>query len=255
MNTMRLPTLFISHGSPMLALDETSPAHVFLKGLGASLPRPRAILVISAHWETAAPRITGAGHLDTIHDFYGFPEPLYDLRYPASGNHALAIDIARLLGPPAGVDVIRGLDHGAWVPLRLMYPDADIPVLQLSLQTPLGAAHHLRVGDLVKPLTEQGVLIIGSGGATHNLREYFHPAGGYASYDAFSAWLHDTLTRTDRDALLDYRRRAPEAARNHPTEEHFLPLFVALGAGGTKAERLHHSFDRSLCMDAYIFRD
>jgi 4,5-DOPA dioxygenase extradiol len=255
MNTTRLPTLFISHGSPMLALDETSPAHAFLKGLAASLPRPRAILVISAHWETAAPRITGAAHLDTIHDFYGFPEPLYDLRYPASGNHALARDIAGLLAPPAGIDLIRGLDHGAWVPLRLMYPDADIPVLQLSLQTQLGTEHHLRLGEAIKPLTEQGVLIIGSGGATHNLREYFYPAGGYRSYEIFSGWLHETLLGGDREALLDYRRRAPEAARNHPTEEHFLPLFVALGAGGATAERLHHSFDRSLCMDAYIFQD
>lgn len=255
MSTNSLPTLFISHGSPMLALDRHNPAYAFLTALGHSLPRPAAILVISAHWETTTPRITGARHLDTIHDFYGFPEPLYELGYPAAGNHALAKQVADLLRPQAHVDLVRGLDHGAWVPLRLMYPEADIPVLQLSLQTPLGPDHHLRLGEALRPLRRQAVLVIGSGGATHNLREYFHPAGGYQSYEDFSAWLHDALVRGDREALLDYRQRAPEAARNHPTEEHFLPLFVALGAGGAHAERLHHSFDRSLCMDAYAFRD
>ncbi|MGH8292783.1 MAG: DODA-type extradiol aromatic ring-opening family dioxygenase [Gammaproteobacteria bacterium] len=251
-----LPTLFVSHGSPMLALDESQPAHGFLRKLGPTLPRPEAMLVISAHWDTATPRITGAMHLDTIHDFYGFPEPLYELRYPAPGNHALAKDIARQLGSPAGVDLVRGLDHGAWVPLLLMYPQHDIPVLQLSLQTPLGPAHHLKIGEALKPLRERGVLIIGSGGATHNLREYFHPGGdNHKAYEEFTAWLHDALMRGDREALLDYRQRAPHAARCHPTEEHFLPLFVVLGTGGTKAQRLHHSFDRTLAMDAYIFED
>ncbi|MDE2195642.1 MAG: dioxygenase [Gammaproteobacteria bacterium] len=251
-----LPTLFVSHGSPMLALDASNPAHGFLKSLGASLPRPEAILVVSAHWETATPRITGAEHPDTIHDFYGFPEPLYELRYPASGNHALAKQAAMLLNPAASVDPIRGLDHGAWVPLLLMFPQVDIPVLQLSLQTPLGPAHHLKLGEALAPLREQGVLIIGSGGATHNLREYFHAsADGTGVYQAFADWLHDTLSRDDREALRHYRTRAPDAARNHPTEEHFLPLLVAVGAGGRKATRLHASFDRSLAMDAYAFAD
>jgi 4,5-DOPA dioxygenase extradiol len=255
MDTSRLPTLFISHGSPMLALDTANPAYEFLQTLGSSLPRPTAILVISAHWETGTPRITAAGHPDTIHDFYGFPEPLYGLHYPSNGNPTLAKQVARLLQPAADVDLTRGLDHGTWVPLRLMYPAADIPVLQLSLQTALGTAHHLHLGEALQPLREKGVLIIGSGGATHNLREYFQPRGGYESYADFSAWLHETLTGGDREALLDYRQRAPQAPRNHPTEEHFLPLFVALGAGGTNVARLHHSFDRSLCMDVYAFGD
>ena len=255
MSDPKLPTLFISHGSPMLALDSDQPAHVFLRNLGQPLPRPRAILVISAHWDTTAPQITGAVHLDTIHDYYGFPEPLYELRYPALGNHALAQQVAILLNPAAAVDTIRGLDHGAWVPLLLMFPHADIPVLQLSLQTPLGPAHHLKLGESLAPLREQGVLIIGSGGATHNLREYFHPTGNHQPYEDFAVWLHDILIRGDRDALLDYRQRAPQAERNHPTEEHFLPLFVVLGAGGSRAVRLHHSFDRTLCMDAYVFND
>jgi 4,5-DOPA dioxygenase extradiol len=254
MNNPTLPTLFISHGSPMLALDSANPAYDFLQNLGASLPRPRAILTISAHWDTSAPRITGAEHLDTIHDFYGFPEALYELRYTAPGAHVLAKEIAQLPGVTAGVDLVRGLDHGAWVPLRLMYPQADIPVLQLSLQTALGPAHHLQLGEALKDLRKDGVLVIGSGGATHNLREYFHGDGERGPYAEFSDWLHDALVRSDREALLDYRRRAPQAARNHPTEEHFFPLFVALGAGGAEAKRLHHSFDRSLCMDAYSFQ-
>ncbi|MGH8414338.1 MAG: DODA-type extradiol aromatic ring-opening family dioxygenase [Gammaproteobacteria bacterium] len=250
------PSLFISHGSPMLAVDGTQAAHAFLQNLGTTLPRPEAILIISAHWDTPAPRITGATHPDTIHDFYGFPEPLYALHYPAPGNPELAKEVARLLGLPAGVDLVRGLDHGAWVPLLLMYPQHDIPVLQLSLQTPLGPAHHLKIGEALKPLRERGVLIIGSGGATHNLREYFHPGGdNHKPYEDFIAWLHAALMRGDREALLDYRRLAPQAARNHPTEEHFLPLFVALGAGGSRARRLHTSFDRTLAMDAYAFED
>lgn len=250
-----LPALFVSHGSPMLAMDQTQPAHGFLRELGSTLPRPQAILVISAHWDSSAPRITGAPRPDTIHDFYGFPAPLYEIHYPAAGNPALAKDVMDLLQPRAVVDPIRGLDHGAWVPLLLMYPQYDIPVVQLSLQTPLGPEHHLKIGEALKSLRERGVLIIGSGGATHNLREYFNSAEDHKPYEDFSSWLNDALTRGDREALLDYRRRAPQAARCHPTEEHFMPLFVTLGAGGSKARRLHHSFDRTLCMDAYLFED
>jgi 4,5-DOPA dioxygenase extradiol len=237
----------------MLALDTSNPAHAFLKDLSASLPRPEAILMVSAHWDTAAVCITGSEHLDTIHDFYGFPDALYELRYPAHGDHALAKDIAKRVRPAADIELIRGIDHGAWVPLSLMYPQADVPVLQLSLQTASGAMHHLELGEQLAPLREQGVLIIGSGGATHNLREYFHPSGDHKPYEEFAAWLHEILSRGDREALLEYRQRAPQAVRNHPTEEHFFPLFVALGAGGPQATRLHHSFDRTLCMDAYKF--
>ncbi len=255
MTETRLPSLFLSHGSPMLALDAANQAHAFLKNLGDSLLTPKAILVISAHWDTAAPRITGTERPQTLHDFYGFSEPLYALRYPASGNRMLAEKVTRLLDSEAGIDPTRGLDHGAWVPLMLMYPKAEIPVVQLSLQTALGPEHHLNIGRELAALRTQGVLIIGSGGATHNLREYFHPTGDHQAYEEFSAWLHDALMRGDQEALLDYRRRAPQAERNHPTEEHLLPLFVALGAGGKRAARLHHSFDRTLCMDAYVFKD
>lgn len=255
MTRIKPPSLFLSHGSPMLAVDAAQPAHGFLRALGAQLPRPEAVLVVSAHWDTTAPRATGSPQPDTLHDFYGFPAPLYRLRYPAPGRPELAAQVVRVLGADAAVDTDRGLDHGAWVPLLLMYPRHDVPVVQLSLQTALGPAHHLRLGEALAPLREQGVLIIGSGGATHNLREYFHASAGHEPYEAFAAWLHETLMRGEQEALLDYRRRAPHASRNHPTEEHFLPLFVALGAGGPKARRLHASFDCVLAMDAYAFED
>ena len=149
-----LPALFISHGSPMLAL-EPSPARDFLAGLGATLPRPRAILVASAHWETAQPEASAPAINETIHDFYGFPPALFAMRYPAPGDPVVAQRAAGMLraaGFDAEIDPARGLDHGAWVPLSLMYPAHDIPVLQLSIQTPLGPQHHLRLGRAVQAL-------------------------------------------------------------------------------------------------------
>lgn len=253
-----LPGLFLSHGAPTLPLDRAHPTHVFLRSLGAALPHPRAILMVSAHWDTQVPALTAVSRPATIHDFYGFPEELYALRYPAAGSIELVRETAALLqssGIAAAEDPERGLDHGAWVPLMLMYPQADIPVVQLSLQTAAGAAHHWKLGEALAPLRASGVLLIGSGGATHNLREFFRPVAGQdESYvPKFTAWLEDALTRGDRDSLVDYRRRAPEARRAHPTEEHFFPLLVAAGAGG-RAERIHAAMTgASLAMDAYKF--
>jgi 4,5-DOPA dioxygenase extradiol len=253
-----LPGLFLSHGAPTLPLDHDHPTHAFLKGLGATLPRPRAILMVSAHWDTRIPALTTASRPETIHDFYGFPEELYALRYPAPGSAELVRETADLLkasGIEVSEDPERGLDHGAWVPLMLMYPEADIPVVQLSLQTVAGAAHHWKLGEALAPLRASGVLVIGSGGATHNLREFFRPiAGQDESYvPKFTAWLEDALTHGDRESLVDYRRRAPDARRAHPTEEHFFPLLVAAGAGG-KAVRIHTALTgASLAMDAYRF--
>jgi|SRR5580698_5793053 4,5-DOPA dioxygenase extradiol len=259
--TARLPhpVLFVSHGAPTLPLDEAHPTHAFLKTLGPGLPKPSAILMVSAHWDTTVPTVTGTVRHDTIHDFQGFPEPLYALRYPAPGAPALARETAGLLqaaGLEARIDPSRGLDHGAWVPLMLMYPEAKVPVVQLSLQTRLGPAHHLKLGAALAPLRERGVLIIGSGGATHNLREFFRPVPGQdESYvKAFSDWLRGVLKKNDRESLVDYRARAPEAARAHPTEEHFLPLLVAAGASDTPGERIHTALSgASLSMDAYRF--
>ncbi len=259
--TMRLPhpVLFVSHGAPTLALDEAHPTHAFLKTLGKGLPRPSAILVISAHWDTEVPTVTGTVRNDTIHDFGGFPQPLYELRYPAPGQPALARDTAGLLqaaGLEARIDPARGLDHGAWVPLMLMYPFFKTPVIQLSLQTRLGAAHHSKVGAALAPLRERGVLIVASGGATHNLRELFHPTPGQdESYvKDFTKWLQTVVKKNDRASLENYRSLAPGAARAHPTEEHFLPLLVAAGAASGPGQRIHTAMTgSSLSMDAYQF--
>lgn len=255
-----LPALFVSHGAPTLALEHNA-AHDFFNRLASRLPRPQAIVVFSAHWDTPDTRVTAAARHETIHDFYGFPEPLYRLRYPASGAPQLAADIVERLqaeGITAATDATRGLDHGAWVPLLLAYPDADIPVVQVALQTRLGPAHHLRLGQALAPLRERGVLILASGGATHNLREFFGQPDGAPPADyaaAFTDWLEERLAENDIAALLDYRRQGPQATRNHPTEEHFLPLFAALGAAaGEPVTRLHHSFSHGvLAMDAYAF--
>ena len=249
-----LPSLFISHGSPMMPLRD-QPARDFLRGLGAQLPRPRAIVMASAHWDTERPEVSAVAVNDTIHDFYGFPPALYALLYPAPGDTALAAEIAASLG--AELDRERGLDHGAWVPLLLMYPDHDIPVMQVSLQSYLGPEHHLLLGKALASLREQGILVIGSGGLTHNLRRQRAPeenSPAAPDVDAFADWMHDALIEGRIDDLLDYRRKAPYAAAQHPTDEHLLPLYVAIGAGGEKATRLHASTSFGvLRMDTYAF--
>ena len=256
-----LPTLFVSHGAPTLALapGRTGAA---LAALARALPRPRAILAVSAHWDTAEPRLSAAAAPATVHDFYGFPEALYRIRYPAPGAPELARRAQTLLqaaGLPAALDAERGLDHGAWVPLGLMYPDADIPVAQLSVQSGRGAAHHHRLGAALAPLREEGVLVMGSGSMTHNLGDLaFHaPEADPAAYvEEFRAWMHAGLAAGDMAALLDYRHRAPGARRAHPTEEHLAPLFVALGAAGEgpRARRVHQEVSYgALAMDAYLF--
>ncbi len=255
-----MPTLFVSHGAPTLLIED-GPTQAFFAGLGESWPRPRAILCISAHWDSPAPRITGSARPSTIHDFYGFPDALYQLRYPAFGDPGLAERIARELsaaGFEATVDANRGLDHGAWVPLRFLYPRADIPVLQLSLQSRLPPSHHLAVGRALQALRDEGVLVMGSGGATHDLSGFrAHavdaPALDYAM--AFDSWLRQAVTEGHTDALLDYAQQAPQAARNHPTPEHFLPLFAPLGAAGAgRGRQLHAGFTYgALSMAAYAW--
>ncbi|CAH2603555.1 4,5-DOPA dioxygenase extradiol [Rhodovastum atsumiense] len=258
-----LPSLFLSHGSPMLPLT-TAPARGFLQQLGAGLERPRAILVASAHWETARPAVNAVAANATIHDFFGFPPALYELRYPAPGAPELAGQVAARLrgaGFATDIDTGRGLDHGAWVPLLLMYPLADIPVLQVSVQPQLGPVHHLRLGQALAPLRAEGVLVIGSGSLTHNLgalRGHGLDDPAPAWVDAFADWCAAALAEGRTDDLLAYRRLAPFAERNHPTEEHLLPLFVALGAAGeaARARHLHASTTHGvLRMDVYGFQD
>lgn len=255
-----LPSLFISHGSPMTAVLD-SPARHFLAGLGATLPRPRAILMVSAHWETAAPMLNAVARNETIHDFRGFPAQLYALSYPAPGAPELAEEIAETLraaGFTAGLDRRRGLDHGAWVPLMLAWPAADIPVVQLSVQTALGPRHHLKLGHALAGLAGRDVLVVGSGSFTHDLRRFRADqaidAPETADISAFTAWMHAHILAHDVEALLAYRALAPYAAEQHPSEEHLLPLFTALGAGGARAVHLHGSVEFGfLRMDAYAF--
>ncbi|MCA1855609.1 dioxygenase [Massilia oculi] len=259
----RLPTLFVSHGSPMLALQD-SPARRFLAGLGAALPRPRAVLAVSAHWETiGAPALGYATRPATIHDFGGFPPALYRIDYPAPGAPEVAGRAAALLqaaGLAAGRDPGRGLDHGAWVPLRLMYPDADVPVTQLSILHRGDPSAHLRIGRALAALREEGVLVLASGSLTHNLHAYRGQGVDAPVPDwvaGFGDWMAARLAANDQAALLDYRRAAPHAVQNHPTDEHLLPLFVALGAAGpdARATRLHASVEHGvLAMDAYAFQ-
>jgi 4,5-DOPA dioxygenase extradiol len=257
-----MPSLFLSHGAPTLPLTDT-PARAFLQQLGHTLERPEAILVISAHWETAVPTVNAVNSNETIHDFGGFPRALYDLRYPAPGSPAFAARVAERLragGFDCNIDRRRGLDHGAWVPLLLMYPRADIPVLQLSVQPHLGPEHHLLVGRALAPLRDAGMLIIGSGSFTHDLSEFRgHSANDPAPdwVNGFADWFDPALTKGRTDDLINYRRRAPFATKNHPTEEHLLPLYAALGAAGENAhaERLHASSTYSvLRMDVYAFQ-
>lgn len=246
-------SFFISHGAPDLALRDT-PAAAFLRGFGAELADARAILVVSAHWETATPCLTGHPAPETIHDFWGFPPALNALRYPAPGNPALAARVAALV-PGGSVDPMRGFDHGAWSPLILALPEANIPVVQLSVQSHMDAGYHYEMGRRLAPLKDEGVVVIGSGSVTHNLRAIKPSPVPLPQAAAFSDWLYEALTRGDLDALLNWRS-APHADWNHPTPEHFLPLFVALGAAGEgfQARRLHAGLDLgALSMDSYAF--
>ena len=260
MDTSRLPSLFVSHGSPMMALED-SPTARFLDQLGASLPHPRAVLVASAHFMAAPPTLTATPMPETIHDFGGFPRPLYEIRYPAHGAPALAREAVRHLadaGFQPQLDDHAGIDHGTWVPLRRMYPQADIPVVALSVSPSESAEWHYRLGRALAPLRDQGVLVIGSGGFSHNLREldWQHAdAPLYPWVRSFTDALGGKLLAGDIDGALDWQS-LPEARRNHPTIEHLYPLYVALGAGGVDARvtRLHRAVQMGgMAMDAFAF--
>lgn len=257
-----LPAIFVSHGSPMIMV-EPCPARDFLASLGAVVGRPKAIVVVSAHHDTPGAVVTAPARPATIHDFGGFPDALYALDYPAMGDPALAARIAALVtaaGAPATLDPARGLDHGAWVPLMLGWPEADVPVVQLSISSAHPAEWHHRVGAALAPLRDEGVLVMGSGSLTHNLREVFgarrtleSPAPDWVS--AFSEWMHGRLVAGDVPAVLGAIEQGPHGRRNHPTPDHLLPLFTTLGAGGGgAATRLHQSVTYGvLAMDAYAF--
>ncbi len=266
---MRTPIapLFLSHGSPMTSV-EPGAAGVFWQALGPSLQRaarrPRAILAVSAHTLTREPVLMAAARHSTLHDFSGFPEALYRLRYDAPGAPELAPQVQALLqavGLPVHLSTEGGLDHGIWVPLRFAWPDADIPVLPLAFPPDWSPARLHALGRALAPLSDDGVLVLGTGSITHNLRLVFGAsrpaldAPEIPESAAFRRWFADRAAAGDTAALLDYRHQAPHAALMHPSDEHLLPFFVAAGAAeaGTGL-RLHDSLTYGcLGMDAYAF--
>jgi len=260
--THRLPALFVPHGAPTFAL-RPGAAGAAMVAAARALPLPRAIIIVSAHWDTAVPTVGFAERPETIHDFWGFPEELYGLRYQATGCREASNEVLaaiRAAGLPGEADATRGLDHGAWIPLRLMFPDADVPVIPLSIQSSGGPQQAYRLGLALAPLAAQGFLVIASGNLTHNLRDYQLAARNNGQTPAyvrqFTDWLANRLQARDLPALLDYRQLAPGGVQAHPSDEHLLPLYVALGAGGDQAlaRRLHAGIDDYvIAMDAYAF--
>lgn len=234
--TTRLPALFISHGAPTFAI-EPGKAGPLLNQLGRELPKPQAVVVFSPHWMTRGVKVTASARPETIHDFGGFPAALYSIQYPAPGSPDLAARIVALLqagGWTASVDSARGLDHGAWVPVRHLYPEADVPVLQVSMPHDLDPAGAVRLGRALAPLADEGVLLLGSGSITHNLYEFgaqlSEKDAAYA--DEFVGWARDAVKRGDEAALVNYLDAAPHARRAHPSSDHYLPLPFAFGAAG-----------------------
>ncbi len=258
--TDRLPVVFVSHGAPDALLKARDTVECW-RQIGQQIAEPTSILVVSAHWETQQPTISLSGAPDTIHDFSGFSPELYRMHYPAPGAPALAEHVLSLLSA-AGIAAIqhpnRGLDHGAWVPLVAMYPQANIPVTQLSLPHNASPAALVTLGRALAPLRNEGVLIVASGAITHNFGWLdWHADGSKAPLPkalAFSDWVAEHVGTQDIFALQDYRS-APYGAESHPTEEHFSPLFVALGAAnGDEPQRYRPNFAYGgLSMDAYVW--
>ena len=229
----KAPVLFISHGAPTFAVEpgELGPR---LLSLGGQLPALKAVLVVSPHWQSQGVKVMTASQPETVHDFGGFPSDLYALRYPAPGQPEVAREAARLLveaGFSTSLDERRGLDHGAWVPLTHLLPQAQVPVFQVSMPAALSTAQAVKLGRALAPLRAQGVMILGSGSMTHNLNEVRQPGTQPAPYaEEFVAWVRAAVRANAVDRLIHYRDKAPHAERAHPSEEHFLPLLVALGA-------------------------
>jgi 4,5-DOPA dioxygenase extradiol len=247
------PSLFLSHGGPNI-VTEPSEAREYLRHLPEITGKPEAIVLVSAHFETDGPVVVTDPAPEMIYDFGGFSPELYKMVYPAPGEPELAMRVAHMLDD-AGLDVHvtpkRGFDHGAWTSMMLAFPDADIPIVQLSIDPNRDAAYHYALGAALAPLRNEGIMLIGSGHITHNLRAVFGAMRGgmkpdpemTAKVEAFTQWFAEKFERGDREAILNWREQAPYVAENHPTDEHLMPLFFAYGAGGedARAERLHAS--------------
>ncbi|NIY77781.1 dioxygenase [Thalassospira sp. HF15] len=253
-----LAPIFISHGSPMLVARQSTPAfHFFVDELSKITDGVRAIVMVSAHWQTANPTISTAAKQETIHDFYGFPQPLYDLHYDVKGAPDLAREIAEEIG--LETDAARGLDHGAWMPMYLARPNADIPVFQLSMLGHGGPKEHFELGKKLRKLGEKGILVIASGAMTHNLRALDRNEGPIDPWAVeFTDWMLAKIEAGDIDALLNYRDTAPAAKMAHPEDDHLMPLYVALGAASERfsPKLLHNSYEfGNLAMTALRFYD
>lgn len=261
MNKLR-NALFVPHGAPTFALDSGAAG----KAMSSLVPRfetPRAIIMVSAHWDTAIPTVSTATQLETIYDFYGFPDELYRIKYPATGYPEGAREVVKALQKrfaQVDTDSSRGLDHGAWTPLRQMFPDAGIPIIALSIQSHAGTQQALAMGEALEELTHQGFLVMGSGNITHNLGDYRVAAmqGGQtpAYVQTFADWVEVQMTDKNIQNMIDYRKHSREGVQSHPSEDHFLPLFVAIGAAGKDATA--HAFYRGvssyvIAMDGYTF--
>ena len=258
----RLPVVFVSHGAPDALLKAPDTVE-YWRTIGQTLPEPKGILVVSAHWEAHQPTVSVATQPTTIYDFSGFSPQLYSMKYPTPGAPELAKRVVSLLEPlglKTGLNANRGLDHGAWVPLTAMYPFANIPVTQLSLTHHMDATSHYEIGRALAPLRDEGILIIGSGAVTHNFGWLNWQAKSdqapYPKASIFSEWVAHQIAEKNVSALFDYRS-VPYGAESHPTEEHFMPLFVALGAAGQDmAIRYQPSFAYGgLSMDAYLWQE
>jgi 4,5-DOPA dioxygenase extradiol len=254
------PALFISHGAPTFALQPglLGPR---LQAAGAQLPRPKAVLVVSPHWMTRGLRVATTAKPATLHDFGGFDRALHRIAYPAPGAPRLAertIEVLRAAGWPAEPEAGQGLDHGAWVPLRFLYPEADVPVFQVSLPEDVSPAQAHALGQALRPLRDEGVMVVGSGSLTHNLYEFRMDTGGREADYAreFAAWVRQVVEARDDARLLQALEIAPHARRAHPTAEHFLPLLVAAGAAGEDptVQTLEGGITYGvLSMDSYLF--
>ena len=256
----RLPSLFVSHGAPTFAI-EPAQAGPMLNALGRELPKPRAVLVLSPHWVTRDVQVTSTASPETIHDFGGFPQELYRIQYPAPGSPEVAARALELLnadGWNATADTQRGLDHGAWVPVRHLFPEADVPVLQVSMPQTLDAQGAVRLGRTLAPLADEGVLLLGSGSITHNLYEFRQDIGAASAAYAgeFTNWAREAVRNHDEKALVNYLQSAPHAQRAHPTPDHYLPLPFAFGASreGAPVRVLDGGMTYGvLAMDSYLF--
>ncbi len=254
--------LFVPHGSPLFALNPGA-AGAAMTQITQQLTAPRAIVVVSPHWETPEPTVGLATQPETIHDFYGFPAPLYALRYPATGSPQAAQEVVKALqahGFAVHTDAQRGLDHGAWIPLRQMFPDADVPIVPLSVQSHAGPAHAYRVGQALAGLAAQNIWVLASGNVTHNLGDLrlarMNGDRTPAYVQVFADWLAEHLAQGDLASLLNYRQLSPEGVRAQPSEEHLLPLFTALGAAGPQAvpQAFYRGIsDSVIAMDGYVF--